>query len=125
MGLVSDEAPANGDVLLKFEVKDTGLGIRRRNRKPSSRLSHKPMAPSRGASVGRLGSDYLRPTGFFDGGRIRVESTPGIGSRFYFTTRFRVADGPVGSPSAIMPAQPGLAERTHGPCEFCCLRMIP
>jgi len=79
------EPPDNGDVLLKFEVKDTGIGI-----PPEKQETIFEAFTQADGSVARryggtgLGLTISARLVSLMGGRIRVESTPGIGELLLF-----------------------------------------
>jgi two-component system, sensor histidine kinase len=113
---VSAEPSTSGDVLLKFEVKDTGIGI-----PPEKQESiFQAFTQGDGSVARRFGGTGLGLTissrlVSLMGGRIRVESAPGIGSCFHFTARFGVAEELAAPSLAPSPVEMDLPERPCGP----------
>jgi signal transduction histidine kinase len=76
----------------KFYVKDTGIGIKKDMQqevfKRFQKLDSKKTRLYRGAGLGlAISKDIVEMLG----GEITVDSTPGIGSTFYFTVPYRIA----------------------------------
>ena len=91
---VSLEEDRQGDVLLRFEVNDTGIGI------PPERLStifdsFSQVDSSTTRRFGGTGLGLAISTQLVEmmGGKIGVRSTPGEGSTFWFTARLGKQEG--------------------------------
>jgi signal transduction histidine kinase/ligand-binding sensor domain-containing protein/ActR/RegA family two-component response regulator len=86
------------EIALKICVADTGIGIPAEQQQTIFKAFHQADTSSTrrfgGTGLGLAISSHLIS---LMGGQIWLESTPGVGSRFYFTVLFKVAVGP-GSP---------------------------
>ncbi len=101
---VEPESRAVTSLSLHFTVKDTGVGIPAEKQ----RLIFEPFTQADGSMTRKYGGTGLGLAISSQlvekmGGRIWVESEPGIGSRFHFTAHLGVAKGP---PRRLVPAQP-------------------
>ena len=123
---VSAEPPSNGEMLLKFEVKHTGIGIPAE--KPDRTLKPLPRATDGGATLrwDRTGADHFVAPGFFDGWqhpgqqRSRSRKLRSVHSRFKVpaapraSVASRITAGSNIS-SYDMPTCRGDPARGHGP----------
>jgi signal transduction histidine kinase len=97
-----------GRASLRFEVKDTGIGLSEPDREkvfqPFSQIAPAIAGANRGTGLGLAISKKLVE---LMGGKIDVSSNPGRGSTFHFTAVFenvRAASDRVAEPSAAIPA---------------------
>ncbi len=94
LSLEQVEAPGDGAPLLKFSVRDTGIGIAP---EAMARL-FKAFSQADDSHARRFGGTGLglviaKELSRLMGGAIGVESTPGAGSNFWFTIRAPLAEG--------------------------------
>ncbi|MBL9127058.1 MAG: HAMP domain-containing protein, partial [Verrucomicrobiales bacterium] len=100
---------AGTKVVLRFDVADTGCGIAPEQQTMIfEAFCQADGSMSRSYGGTGLGLTICRQLVHLMGGRISVESTPGRGATFSFTTRFEVVAEPADAPSRHVPNFLGL-----------------
>ncbi|ARM30189.1 response regulator [Prosthecochloris sp. HL-130-GSB] len=88
---VTTESEREGEITLRFNVRDTGIGIPRNKRKTLfDKFTQIDASTTREYGGTGLGLSIAKQLVKLMNGRIGVESTPGKGSLFWFTAVFRI-----------------------------------
>ncbi len=99
---VENESVASGHSAVRFRVKDTGIGIPAERQQEIFRsftqadnsITRKYGGTGLGLTISHRLAEML-------GGRMWVDSAPGVGSSFYFTVRLGVPREPAGEAAAL------------------------
>ena len=120
---VSVEGRSEDGVTLRFMVRDTGIGIAAdKQQLIFESFSQVDASTTRRYGGTGLGLAISRRLVEMMGGRIWVESTPGAGSRFFFTARFALSSGvPAAEREKVSGEQPG----DHGRKDLSCRSAAP
>jgi signal transduction histidine kinase/DNA-binding response OmpR family regulator/ligand-binding sensor domain-containing protein/HPt (histidine-containing phosphotransfer) domain-containing protein len=102
LSILRSSEVGEGQVALRFSIRDTGIGMSLLQTEQLFQAFHQvdPSSTRRFAGTG-LGLAICRHLVELMGGRIWVESEPGKGSEFYFTSTFGV-----GATAAALPSDP-------------------
>jgi signal transduction histidine kinase/CheY-like chemotaxis protein/CHASE1-domain containing sensor protein/integral membrane sensor domain MASE1 len=114
---VRHEALADGSLRLRFEVRDTGIGINREAQgRLFARFSQADSSITRRFGGTGLGLAISKQLAELLGGEIGVQSTPGKGSRFWFTILCRPGVRPAAGDGGGAEAgvEPGAASPAAG-----------
>jgi signal transduction histidine kinase/CheY-like chemotaxis protein len=112
---VRRESAAGNEVLLRFEVADTGIGIAPEDRErlfAAFEQMDNSMARKYGGTG--LGLAISRRLVHMMGGEIDVDSTPGEGARFFFSARFEPGTQPLATAESLDGVEEMLKQRYPG-----------
>lgn len=113
--VVKQKQRTNGSVVLLFEVLDTGIGIAKEKQElVFAAFEQAQMETSRKYGGTGLGLSIVKRLVELQGGKITVESEPGVGSKFSFELEFPILVKKIRRPeeNGRLKAAPDLTDRT-------------
>ncbi|ABM34819.1 ATP-binding protein [Paracidovorax citrulli] len=119
VALEAEAQDSEGTVVLRGTVRDTGIGLTAQQREHLFQSFHQADATiTRRFGGTGLGLAISRRLARHMGGDAGVDSTPGLGSTFWFTVRVRRADG------TVRPAAPALPPLSGAPAALAGRRVL-